>query len=209
VSDNVGVIKVEHRLLNPEGVAVVSGDTGRRSGTWQNGVYVINLQTALTAKGVYKVQFRATDGAGNITQWTQIGTFTVTPTRATLSSPDYTNNNVAARYTSSLAPQTIFGTITTSKSLGNSPCSNPCSGLVAGESITISRRIQTATNPGSVTFLVTNPSRGATDQVVATLTSGTSLDGIWTATWIVSQTITDNPWTANTQLLWGAEYATS
>jgi hypothetical protein len=131
------------------------------------------------------------------------------PTRATLSNPDYSNNNVAARYTSSLAPQTIFGPITTSKSLGNSPCSNPCSGLVAGESITMSRRIQTASNPGSVEFLVTNSSRDTTEHIVATLTSGTFLDGIWAATWIVSQTITDNPWVANTQLLWGNQYATS
>ncbi len=93
--------------------------------------------------------------------------------------------------------------------LGSSPCSNPCSGLVAGETVTISRRIQTATNPGSVTFLIDNASRAATDRIVATLTSGNSSDGIWTVTWTVSQTILDNVWNVRTQLLWGTEYATS
>ena len=126
-----------------------------------------------------------------------------------LPNPDFTDNNVAARYTSSLAPQTIFGTVTTSKSLGISPCSGGCSGLVVGDSVTISRRIQTATNPPSVRFEIRNSSRPSDTYAVASLTSGTYLDGIWTVVWIVPQTITDNPWFVGTILEWGSEYATT
>ena len=127
-----------------------------------------------------------------------------------LPNPDYTNNNVAARYTSSLAPQTLFNLeITTSKSLGVSPCSGGCSGLVVGDSVTISRRIQTATNPTRVRFAITNPSRPSDSYAVASLTSGTYLDGIWTVIWVVPQTITDNPWGVKTIIEWGSEYATS
>ena len=59
----------------------------------------------------------------------------------------------------------------------------------------------------SVTFYITNPSRPQTDQVVPRLTSGSYLDGIWTATWTVSQTITDNPWNAKTEVLWTGQAA--
>jgi hypothetical protein len=78
---------------------------------------------------------------------------------------------------------------------------------VAGESITISRRIQTATNPTRVRFTITNPSRISDTYATASLTSGTYLDGIWTVIWIVTQTITDNPWSERPILEWGSEYA--
>ena len=124
--------------------------------------------------------------------------------------PDLTNNNIEARgYSSSLTPQTIFGTVSSSKPLGISPCSNPCSGLIKGESVTLSRRIQMATNPVTVTFLLNNASRAATDSLPATLTSGNHLDGIWTVVWIVSETITDNHWNTRTNVTWDGQVATS
>ena len=135
---------------------------------------------------------------------------TPTPTRALLPNPDLTNNNVEARYYSStLTPQTIFGTVTSSSSLGISPCSSPCSGLSKGASVTLSRRIQMATNPTSVAFLINNASRAATDRIIANLTSGTYLDGIWTVVWTVSETITDNPWSASTEVQWSGQTASS
>jgi hypothetical protein len=78
---------------------------------------------------------------------------------------------------------------------------------VVGDSVNISRRIQTATNPPRVRFSITNPSRPSDTYAVASLTSGTYLDGIWTVIWIVPQTITDNPWRVKTIIEWGSEYA--
>jgi secreted trypsin-like serine protease len=131
------------------------------------------------------------------------------PTRALLPNPDFTNNQVEARYSSTLAPQTIFGGVLTSRDLGSSPCSSPCSGLKQGDVVTLSRTIQTATNPGAVKFYINNASRASTDIVTASLTSGNYLSGVWTATWTVSQTITDNIWRVTTGLEWGTEYVNS
>ena len=66
-----------------------------------------------------------------------------------------------------------------------------------------------ATNPTTVAFLVNNSSRGATDRIVASLTSGTYLDGIWTVVWTVSETITDNIWRASTEVQWPGQAASS
>jgi hypothetical protein len=108
-----------------------------------------------------------------------------------------------------LAPQTIFGGVLASRDLGSSPCSSPCSGLKVGDVVTLSRTIQTATNPGAVKFYITNASRVRTDIVEASLTSGNYLGGVWTAIWTVSQTITDNIWRVTTGLEWGTEYVNS
>ncbi len=171
--------------------------------------------TGLTPSTNYQVIVSAWNSAGGVNRASgdrnspRTAVRTLDPVRAMLTNPDLTNNNREARESSSLAPQTIFGTVTSSKSLGSSPCSSPCSGLVAGETVTLSRRIQTATNPSSVKFYFDNASRAQTDIVAATLTSGTYLDGVWTATWTVSQTITDNVWNVFTQLTWGTEWASS
>ena len=66
-----------------------------------------------------------------------------------------------------------------------------------------------ATNPTSVAFLINNASRAATDRIIANLTSGTYLDGIWTVVWTVSETITDNPWSASTEVQWSGQTASS
>jgi hypothetical protein len=170
--------------------------------------------TGLTPSTNYKVIVSAWNSAGGVNRASgdqnspRTSASTSAPVRATLPNPinlDFT----PARYSSTNAPESLFSYVISSKSLGSSPCSNPCSGLVAGETLTLSRRIQTATNPGSVKFYVNNASRAQTDTLVASLTSGTHIDGIWTATWVVSQTITDNVWRVTTELAWGAEWASS
>jgi hypothetical protein len=180
-----------------------------------------NNAGGISGGNTYKVRFALWDSSSNKYTYGPFTTFstptptptpspTPTPTRAVLSNPDYSNNNTAARYySSSLTPETIFGLVTSSKPLGISPCSNPCSGLLKGELVTLSRRIQMATNPTTVAFLVNNSSRGATDRIVANLTSGTYLDGIWTAVWTVSETITDNIWRASTEVQWPGQTASS
>jgi hypothetical protein len=79
--DNIGISSTRVRLVNPQNVAVATADGQFQVGSANDGGFIAYIATASSGPqggDIYQIQAQATDGAGNLSTWVSIGTFTVT-----------------------------------------------------------------------------------------------------------------------------------
>lgn len=185
LSDNIGVTTIEARLMNPSSVAVQTSTPSRVSGTVQNGTYSVTLQTPLSAingEG-FNVQIRATDAAGNFSDWVGVGTFTVA------NPPDTLNPNIEDG-----SSEMVSGW---SGNLGQTPVLS----LIAVDNVGVT---------SVVVSLYVNDTQVNTSQAV--LYSGSRTKGVWRATlnfsgsefvgnWQIRAVATDSAGNQSTQRL--------
>jgi hypothetical protein len=79
--DNIGIASTSVRLVNPQGVVVNTAAGQFQVGSGNDGGYIAYVATAANGPlggDTYQIQAQASDGAGNLSAWTTIGTFTVT-----------------------------------------------------------------------------------------------------------------------------------
>ena len=79
--DNIGIASTQVRLVNPQNVAVSTVSGTFQVGSTSDGGYIANISTASSGPNngdVYQIQAAATDGAGNMSTWFNVGTFTIT-----------------------------------------------------------------------------------------------------------------------------------
>ena len=79
--DNIGIASTQVRLVNPQNVVVSTVNGTFQVGSTADGGYIANISTASSGPNngdVYQIQAAATDGAGNMSSWFNVGTFTIT-----------------------------------------------------------------------------------------------------------------------------------